>query len=147
MASGKEKELLVDEASDLIKGVYEGGLKTWECSLDLVDCLDGMGYGFTRPDDLETVRGKNVLEVRSVRLTSHGRMLTLLSSIPAWVWYSLANLLFVSPTARGNQEESLDGCSTAADEVSPARLQSSGYARLIDPRPASYDTNLCLLQS
>lgn len=24
--------------SDLIKGVYEGGLKTWECSLDLVVC-------------------------------------------------------------------------------------------------------------
>ena len=26
--------------SDLIPGIYEGGLKTWECSLDLVDYLD-----------------------------------------------------------------------------------------------------------
>ncbi|CAG8549464.1 4385_t:CDS:2 [Ambispora gerdemannii] len=29
--------------SDLIKGVYEGGFKTWECSLDLVDYLAGRG--------------------------------------------------------------------------------------------------------
>ncbi|KAJ1674487.1 hypothetical protein EV182_003181, partial [Spiromyces aspiralis] len=27
------------EASDLVKGVYEGGLKTWECSIDLINYL------------------------------------------------------------------------------------------------------------
>lgn len=27
------------EASDLVPGEYEGGLKTWECSLDLVSIL------------------------------------------------------------------------------------------------------------
>ncbi|KAJ1971687.1 hypothetical protein H4R35_005115 [Dimargaris xerosporica] len=27
------------ESSDLVKGVYEGGMKTWECSLDLVQYL------------------------------------------------------------------------------------------------------------
>ncbi|TRM70340.1 hypothetical protein BD626DRAFT_27476 [Schizophyllum amplum] len=32
----------LDAPSDLVPGVYEGGLKTWECSLDLVDYLDGL---------------------------------------------------------------------------------------------------------
>ncbi|KAI5477200.1 calcium-transporting ATPase [Pseudohyphozyma bogoriensis] len=58
---GKEKEQFVDEDSDLVKNVYEGGLKTWECSLDLVDCLDGLGYGQT--GETELVRGKSVLEL------------------------------------------------------------------------------------
>lgn len=59
---GKGKELLVDEGTDLVKGVYEGGLKTWECSLDLVDCLDGLGYGTAGID--ERIRGKSIIEVR-----------------------------------------------------------------------------------
>ena len=29
----------IDNPSDLVPGVYEGGLKTWECALDLVDYL------------------------------------------------------------------------------------------------------------
>ncbi|BGP13924.1 hypothetical protein JCM10213_002568 [Rhodosporidiobolus nylandii] len=61
---GKQKEeLFIDEQTDLVKGVYEGGLKTWECSLDLVDCLDERG--FKVDEDLVTarVRGKSVLEV------------------------------------------------------------------------------------
>ncbi|GAA6061575.1 hypothetical protein JCM10212_004325 [Sporobolomyces blumeae] len=51
----------IDEATDLVKGVYEGGLKTWECSLDLVDCLDRKGFQMEATD--EQVRGKSVLEV------------------------------------------------------------------------------------
>ncbi|CEH11978.1 Predicted methyltransferase [Ceraceosorus bombacis] len=31
---------LVEADSDLVPGVYEGGLKTWECSLDLIAALD-----------------------------------------------------------------------------------------------------------
>ncbi|KAL7747873.1 hypothetical protein RI367_006808 [Sorochytrium milnesiophthora] len=31
--------LVFDQNTDLVKGVYEGGLKTWECSLDLVEWL------------------------------------------------------------------------------------------------------------
>lgn len=57
---GKQKETFVDEGTDLVKGVYEGGLKTWECSLDLVDCLDSLGFG---EGNEEIVRGKSVLEV------------------------------------------------------------------------------------
>jgi protein-histidine N-methyltransferase len=42
--------------SDLVPLVYEGGLKTWECSLDLASYLDSIGSQFD-------VRGKRVLEV------------------------------------------------------------------------------------
>ncbi|KAI8995430.1 hypothetical protein BD414DRAFT_456206 [Trametes punicea] len=49
----------LDAPSDLVPGVYEGGLKTWECSLDLVDCLDGI-YGTTVAQRL---RGKRLLEL------------------------------------------------------------------------------------
>ena len=45
----------LDNPSDLVPGVYEGGLKTWECSLDLVNYLEGAKRG--------DVRGKRVLEV------------------------------------------------------------------------------------
>jgi len=30
----------IDAPSDLVPGVYEGGLKTWECSVDLAAYLD-----------------------------------------------------------------------------------------------------------
>ncbi|GAA5909514.1 hypothetical protein JCM5296_006058 [Sporobolomyces johnsonii] len=61
---GKHKEeVFVDEGTDLVKGVYEGGLKTWECSLDLVDCLDQRGYSVDRELEAERVRGRGVLEV------------------------------------------------------------------------------------
>ena len=40
--------------SDLIPSVYEGGLKIWECSVDLVGYLMESGIGF---------EGKRVLEI------------------------------------------------------------------------------------
>ncbi|KAJ7782382.1 hypothetical protein DFH07DRAFT_900850 [Mycena maculata] len=48
----------LDSPSDLVPGVYEGGLKTWECSLDLVDYLEGL-------EDLNPAyfSGKRILEV------------------------------------------------------------------------------------
>ena len=67
-AQGKRKEEFVDEGTDLIKGVYEGGLKTWECSLDLVDCLDGLGYGLeVAPHQGDVLRGKSILEVSEAK--------------------------------------------------------------------------------
>ncbi|KZP17518.1 hypothetical protein FIBSPDRAFT_934020 [Athelia psychrophila] len=45
----------LDAPSDLVPGVYEGGLKTWECSLDLVDYLNSAHHG--------DVVGKRVLEI------------------------------------------------------------------------------------
>ena len=40
--------------SDLVSGVYEGGLKVWECSLDLVDYITL---------NKEKFEGKKVLEI------------------------------------------------------------------------------------
>ncbi|KAJ2587100.1 hypothetical protein H4R99_008257 [Coemansia sp. RSA 1722] len=47
-----------NHASDVIKGVYEGGLKTWECSIDLLSFL------VDRQADLgAALRGMRVLEI------------------------------------------------------------------------------------
>lgn len=50
----------VDNPSDLVPGVYEGGLKTWECSLDLVETLFNLSSGSRLSRE---VKGKRVLEV------------------------------------------------------------------------------------
>ncbi|KAJ3784673.1 hypothetical protein GGU10DRAFT_22214 [Lentinula aff. detonsa] len=55
-ASSDSKLRFLDTPSDLVPGVYEGGLKTWECSLDLVD------YLHASLDD-ENLIGKRVLEL------------------------------------------------------------------------------------
>jgi len=46
----------IDNPSDLVPLVYEGGLKTWECSLDLASCLrrDGLAAN---------AKGRRMLEV------------------------------------------------------------------------------------
>jgi protein-histidine N-methyltransferase len=49
----------LEAPSDLVSGIYEGGLKTWECSLDLVDVLNDV-HG----QDASPLPGKSVLEVR-----------------------------------------------------------------------------------
>ncbi|KAL5498805.1 hypothetical protein ACEPAH_2160 [Sanghuangporus vaninii] len=57
---------LIENPSDLVPGVYEGGLKTWECSLDLVDHFSGLdlekaeGVGV---GSVARVRGKRVIEI------------------------------------------------------------------------------------
>ena len=50
----------LDAPSDLVPGVYEGGLKTWECSLDLVDYLDGLKDN----SSFKGFSGCSILEVR-----------------------------------------------------------------------------------
>ncbi|KAL8293283.1 hypothetical protein RQP46_000977 [Phenoliferia psychrophenolica] len=62
---GKAREHFVDEESDLVKGVYEGGLKTWECSLDLVDCLYSkhLAGPLGQAGEVDSVRGKSFLEI------------------------------------------------------------------------------------
>ncbi len=49
----------IDAPSDLVPGVYEGGLKTWECSLDLVACLSSI-YS---PQIANSLNRKRILEV------------------------------------------------------------------------------------
>ena len=57
----------VDADSDLIPGVYEGGLKTWECALDLVETLEALhttSGGSTADGSWSSrLRGKNALEL------------------------------------------------------------------------------------
>jgi len=54
----KGKEEFVDAATDLIPGLYEGGLKTWEGGVDLVEVLsEGLASGS------DWLTGKSVLEV------------------------------------------------------------------------------------
>ncbi|WWD16868.1 hypothetical protein CI109_101300 [Kwoniella shandongensis] len=55
-----EGEEYVDAKTDLIPGLYEGGLKTWEGGVDLVEVLAGVGE---EKDVAEWVRGGRVLEV------------------------------------------------------------------------------------
>lgn len=55
----------LDAPSDLVPGVYEGGLKTWECSLDLADCLDGILNA-----DVQQLKGTRTLEVRLIDIGS-----------------------------------------------------------------------------
>jgi len=50
-----------DNPSDLIPGVYEGGLKTWECSLDLVDYLDSL----RDQPQFQGFSGRRILEVKT----------------------------------------------------------------------------------
>ena len=57
LAINKKALDFLDAPSDLVPGVYEGGLKTWECSLDLVEHLHDLQSSLS-------FAGKRVLEVR-----------------------------------------------------------------------------------
>ncbi|PFH48079.1 hypothetical protein AMATHDRAFT_49792 [Amanita thiersii Skay4041] len=52
----------LDSPSDLVPGQYEGGFKTWECSLDVVDYLENSNV-------IPSPVGKQVLEVRNSFIT------------------------------------------------------------------------------
>jgi protein-histidine N-methyltransferase len=64
-ASSDNALQFLETPSDLIPGVYEGGLKTWECSLDLVSYLHSL-----REVDHGFGRGKRILEVSSEKNTA-----------------------------------------------------------------------------
>ena len=54
----------VDAPADVVPGTYEGGLKTWECALDLAAYLDRDVLGtHASPAAGRRVRGSRVLEV------------------------------------------------------------------------------------
>jgi protein-histidine N-methyltransferase len=64
--------------SDLIKGVYEGGFKTWECSIDMVQYLSGL------PQD--QISNKKVLEVSAFFFLPSDTPGLLIAMI-AWLWF------------------------------------------------------------
>lgn len=53
-----EEEQYVDAVTDLIPGLYEGGLKTWEGGVDLVEVLSDVQGG-----PASWIYGSSVLEV------------------------------------------------------------------------------------
>ncbi|KAG6860474.1 hypothetical protein C0995_010765 [Termitomyces sp. Mi166 len=55
-STGANVLAFVEAPSDLVPGVYEGGLKTWECSIDLAGYLAGRGPKLD-------ARGKRILEI------------------------------------------------------------------------------------
>ncbi|KAL0571240.1 large subunit of alpha-aminoadipate reductase, partial [Marasmius crinis-equi] len=57
-AEDKSALAFIEQPSDLVPWVYEGGLKTWECSLDVVDYLDKL-----KETDSLRLEGKRVLEI------------------------------------------------------------------------------------
>ena len=64
----EQTSAFVDAPADLVPGTYEGGLKTWECALDLATYLDRdvlraqAGEGTAAG---QRVHGSRVLEVSS----------------------------------------------------------------------------------
>lgn len=58
-ASNNKALDFLEAPSDLIPGVYEGGLKTWECSLDLVEYLHELQCS----SNFRGFSGNRVLEV------------------------------------------------------------------------------------
>lgn len=52
---GKDALEYASRPCDLVPRVYEGGLKTWECSLDLASYVES---------NIKELRGKRILEVR-----------------------------------------------------------------------------------
>lgn len=59
-ADGEPDDLQYVEApSDLVPGVYEGGLKTWECSVDLA----GYVQELINAHPAEFLRRRRILEV------------------------------------------------------------------------------------
>lgn len=57
--SGPDDLQFVEAPSDLVPGVYEGGLKTWECSIDLAGHLAGLASS-----SVSAASRLRVLEVR-----------------------------------------------------------------------------------
>lgn len=49
--------------SDLLSGVYEGGLKVWECTFDLLNYLEGEGVCFGGASVLDLGCGAGLLGI------------------------------------------------------------------------------------
>jgi hypothetical protein len=89
MQSDENEHLLGD--SDVIRGSYEGGLKTWECSIDLAEYLSRQSF----PDEL------SVLEVLSLCA-----WLTFLARL----WFCITNSWIILSCFK--REKSMEVCIT-----------------------------------
>jgi protein-histidine N-methyltransferase len=77
--------------TDLIKGVYEGGFKTWECSIDMVQYLASL------PED--QITNKRVLEVKGIHyikiIEEETNIIFVYFLLQAWLWLFTSFSLFV----------------------------------------------------
>ncbi|WRT65339.1 uncharacterized protein IL334_002282 [Kwoniella shivajii] len=74
-------EKYVDAQTDLIPGLYEGGLKSWEGGVDLVEVLSSVGDNQSEEKVGEWIRGASVLEVGcGTSLPTHYLLRSLLST-------------------------------------------------------------------
>jgi hypothetical protein len=96
-AEEKDELRFVDAPSDLVRGVYEGGLKTWECSVDLA------GYLLDRPELLPEDGTTRVLEVN--------RMIPMYMNVAdavsdrMWDRYTLGLIVTYHPLEGGNPRQ------------------------------------------
>lgn len=71
LQEGDTNDEVIDQLdkSDIRSGIYEGGFKTWECSLDLVSLLLDRG---PRKDIDELVRCDQIVEVsiKAIKISS-----------------------------------------------------------------------------
>ncbi|CCC68723.1 hypothetical protein NCAS_0B06390 [Naumovozyma castellii] len=104
--------LIGDTSEDLRKNVYEGGLKSWECSVDLVDLLNNqtyqldqfdtyleLGCGTSLPSEyilskLLLTKAQNKTLILSDYNTSVMRLVSLPNMIITWAKYALDDKLF-----------------------------------------------------
>lgn len=56
-----------EQRSDLISGVYEGGLKVWECTYDLLEVIEKEGETFTRKAVLDLGCGAGLLGILALK--------------------------------------------------------------------------------
>lgn len=65
----KEKILTrsAEQKSDLISGVYEGGLKVWECTYDLLELIEKEGQTFTGKAVLDLGCGAGLLGILALK--------------------------------------------------------------------------------
>ena len=106
---GRSALEFLEAPSDLVPRVYEGGLKTWEASLDLVQYLDALGF----PD--EALRGKRILEVSQSLSTSYP---FLHLRVADWMWNCSPFLISTSPPSHNPSGESRP----STNSHTPARL-------------------------
>jgi hypothetical protein len=133
---GGEGDEWIDGDTDLIRGLYEGGLKTWEGGLDLVEVLsDISNLG-------KWVRGRDVLEVGLY----YGPYL--LKKIQVWVRSSLCGvgrvrycitIMFHPSRTTGEYSRRLK----ARYNNTSTRLQSSGASSGHTSKPSSRCSSVC----
>ncbi|CAG09364.1 unnamed protein product, partial [Tetraodon nigroviridis] len=56
-----------EQRSDLISGVYEGGLKVWECTYDLLELIEKEGQTFTGKTVLDLGCGAGLLGILALK--------------------------------------------------------------------------------